>query len=374
MKSIIRIIVVTLFILLSYTSHSYAQEGCVIPPQLSYESNKSCVGATYSGAYDLNDPCYQKYLSIKNDYYLRCKSYWDDKNKSIAPTQAVQVKEIIREVIITPTTAPVQRQNYYVVTPTEEPVPTLRPIIITPSKENYYDEKTVKTSGNKEGPFVNLFSNIVNFFKKFINISRVSDNKIVSPTPVLEKPIEKKNLSNEERRKISELNKQISARGESFNELIASEKDYLKILDVDNTDSMAISGLYYVYDRLSENYPNFKELLLSTAKKMVKMDPDLSSSYSSLGRAYFINDKLDDAIAAYNKALDIVKKDLAKAIEDNYSEIRISSYKNSFAFYLVSLGDVYSKKNNLSAAKLSYQKAIEVVPDYLPAKRKLINL
>lgn len=168
MKSIIKIVISTLLIFIGFTTYSYAQENCVIPPQLPYESNKSCVGASYSGTYDLLDPCYQKYLSIKNDYYLKCKSYWDSKNTSIVPTVVTQVKEVIREVIVTPTATQIPQRTYYVATPTDEPIPTLRPNSITPSEDNYYDDSS-KNKVEKKSIVSTLISNIVSFFSNIFS-------------------------------------------------------------------------------------------------------------------------------------------------------------------------------------------------------------
>ncbi len=173
MKNFIKqVITVLLFIFLFSNSALpiLAQEGCVIPPVPPYESNKACVYTSYSGTYDILDSCYQKYLSLKNDYAQRCKSYWDSKNTApnpIAPTSVPQVIEVIKEVVVTPTSASTPKRTYYTNTPTEEPKPTLKPNSIIPSEENYYDDEP-KIMPQQQGNFFStIYNGIANFFKQF---------------------------------------------------------------------------------------------------------------------------------------------------------------------------------------------------------------
>ena len=163
MKNIIKLIVIAIFFSIPI---AYAQEGCVIPPMPAYETNQACVYSSYSGTYDPADPCYQKYLQLKSDYAAKCKVYWDNKktqSNQSAPTVAPQVIEVIKEVVVTPTSIPV-KWNYNTFTPTETPTPTSKSLTITPSADDYYEETTQLPQ--KQSFIQILISNFTSFFNR----------------------------------------------------------------------------------------------------------------------------------------------------------------------------------------------------------------
>ena len=76
-------------------------------------------------------------------------------------------------------------------------------------------------------------------------------------------------------------------------------------------------------------------------------------AHMELGKFYFINNKYDEAVAEFQKVLEINKS-------------------NAEAYY--NIGLINETSNNIDEAKKMYSKALAINPDYKTAREKLNRL
>lgn len=114
-------------------------------------------------------------------------------------------------------------------------------------------------------------------------------------------------------------------------------------------------------------------LLLHAA---VACDPALYKAYYLLGRAYAHQGKLEDAIAAYRKAVELHPEatyyvSLGKALREPQSSIaefkRALALDPSYAPAYLEMGRIYVQSEDFNKARLELEKAIELEPDYYEA-------
>ncbi len=86
----------------------------------------------------------------------------------------------------------------------------------------------------------------------------------------------------------------------------------------------------------------------------LELVPDLPQAWNGKGNLYYLAERYGEAIAAYERALEL---DLPE---------------RHVAFY--NLGITYEKAGDGAAAERSYGMALEIMPDWAPAKEKLERL
>ncbi|MEM1171470.1 MAG: tetratricopeptide repeat protein [Cyanobacteria bacterium P01_H01_bin.35] len=91
---------------------------------------------------------------------------------------------------------------------------------------------------------------------------------------------------------------------------------------------------------------------IATCEEIISLKPD-AVAYQIIGKALVGMDKIDEAIAAYYKSLEV---------------------KPNFAEVYVSLGELYVQQQRQSEAITAYQKAIKLAPDLKDGYRNLVEL
>ena len=161
-------------------------------------------------------------------------------------------------------------------------------------------------------------------------------------------------------------------------------EQYLKALEMNPDDPYLHYVLALTYDR--------KEVLDKAEhhlKEAIALKPDYSDAYNYLGVIYFRQGKVNQAIEAYNKALEnllytkpqdahyhlgiayMSLKEYQKA--KAHLEEAIQLVPDFVAAYNI-LGQVYEGLGQYSKAKYSYEKALEVNPEYVDAYLNLGKL
>jgi tetratricopeptide (TPR) repeat protein len=128
-------------------------------------------------------------------------------------------------------------------------------------------------------------------------------------------------------------------------EFTAAESDYLKILERDQNNGIALANLATI--ELLENKLDVAEKNITTA---LKQSPDDAYNLSTLGYLKFREEKYDDALNALSHAAQI---------DPNNPEIQ--NY----------LGVTLSHKGQRKAAETALRKAIQLNPNYAPAHNNL---
>ncbi|MBE9066530.1 tetratricopeptide repeat protein [Leptolyngbya cf. ectocarpi LEGE 11479] len=125
---------------------------------------------------------------------------------------------------------------------------------------------------------------------------------------------------------------------------------------------------------------------IASYQKAIALDPDYATAYNNLGTTYSELKQYDDAIASYQKAI-ALDPDYAKAYSNlgtTYSDLKqyddaIASYQKAItldpddATAYNNLGNTYSDLKQYDDAIASYQKAIALDPDYATAYNNLGN-
>jgi len=86
----------------------------------------------------------------------------------------------------------------------------------------------------------------------------------------------------------------------------------------------------------------------------LELVPEMPQAWNGKGNLYYLADRLDEAIAAYERALEL-----------NLPERQVAYYN---------LGITYEKLRDDAAAERSYNTALEIAPDWAPAKERLEKL
>ena len=161
-------------------------------------------------------------------------------------------------------------------------------------------------------------------------------------------------------------------------------EQYLKALEMNPDDPYLHYVLALTYD---------KKGLLDKAeyhlKEAIELKPDYSDAYNYLGVIYFREGKVNQAIEAYNKALDnllytkpqdahyhlgivyLSLKEYQKARTHLEEAIRLVP---DFVAAHNILGQVYEGLGQYSKAKYSYERALEINPEYADAYMNLGKL
>jgi tetratricopeptide (TPR) repeat protein len=86
----------------------------------------------------------------------------------------------------------------------------------------------------------------------------------------------------------------------------------------------------------------------------LEIEANLPQAWNGKGNLYYLAERYDDAIAAYERALEL-----------KLPELQVAHYN---------LGLTYEKLGDSAAAERSYNTALEIAPDWAPAREKLQNL
>jgi len=150
-----------------------------------------------------------------------------------------------------------------------------------------------------------------------------------------------------------------------------AESWYRQALSRDKDSLDALHGLTTIY--FSQKQP---DKALAAVNQQLLQSPNNSSFYSLLGLVQSNKEDSASAIAAYKKALELDKNNsdaslkLARlqaksgALDDALATCNsgIQNNPKEFSFYMM-MGSVYERKNDLSKAQSSYEKALQVKPD-----------
>lgn len=86
----------------------------------------------------------------------------------------------------------------------------------------------------------------------------------------------------------------------------------------------------------------------------LELQPELPQAWNGKGNLYYLAQRYDDAVAAYQRALEL-----------NLPERQVAHYN---------LGITYEKLGDKTEAERSYATALELAPDWAPAKERLERL
>jgi tetratricopeptide (TPR) repeat protein len=150
-----------------------------------------------------------------------------------------------------------------------------------------------------------------------------------------------------------------------------AESWYHQALSRDKDSLDALRGLTTIY--FSQKQP---DKALGAVNQQLAQSPNNSSFYTLLGLVQANKEDSASAIAAYRRALELDKNNsdaslnLARlqaksgALDDALATCNsgIQNNPKEFGFYMM-MGSVYEKKNDLSKAQSSYEKALQVKPD-----------
>ncbi|MCX6117590.1 MAG: tetratricopeptide repeat protein, partial [Proteobacteria bacterium] len=119
-------------------------------------------------------------------------------------------------------------------------------------------------------------------------------------------------------------------------------------------------------------------------KSSVKLSPTLSEGYKGLGSVYLRQKEYEKATKAFEKALDLEKRDIPTLNSLGMSYIKQGLFDEGIKRYLMALaidnqdprvlfnlGLAYEEKGTLSAAVDSFRRAIAADPSMEKAKRQL---
>lgn len=176
-------------------------------------------------------------------------------------------------------------------------------------------------------------------------------------------------------------------RGEVYlagNQTSKALEQFLKALEIYPDDPILHYDLALTYDMKGDLDKAEYHL-----KKAIKLKPDYSNAYNYLGFVYFRQGRVNEAIEAYNKALDnllylnpqdahlnlgvayLSLKQYQKAKVHLEEAIRLAP---DFAAAYHSLGKVYEGLRQYDKAITSYEKAVEYNPNYTEAYLSLGKL
>ena len=176
-------------------------------------------------------------------------------------------------------------------------------------------------------------------------------------------------------------------RGEVYlagNQTSKALEQFLKALEIYPDDPILHYDLALTYDMKGDLDKTEYHL-----KKSVKLKPDYSNAYNYLGFVYFRLGRVNEAIEAYNKALDnllylnpqdahlnlgvayLSLKQYQKAKVHLEEAIRLVP---DFAAAYHSLGKTYEGLRQYDKARTSYEKAVEFNPNYSEAYLSLGKL
>jgi tetratricopeptide (TPR) repeat protein len=141
-----------------------------------------------------------------------------------------------------------------------------------------------------------------------------------------------------------------AARGE-FEKAIATFKQIIEVAAVVK-DKSRQSGSYHGIGNVYSDLRQFDEAI-AAYQKAIELDPNLAYPHNGLGNVYQQNGRYPEAIAAYQKAIEL---DPNNALSHN------------------GLGNVYSDNGRYPEAIAAYQKAIELDPNFAAPHNGLGNV
>jgi arylsulfatase A-like enzyme/Tfp pilus assembly protein PilF len=131
-------------------------------------------------------------------------------------------------------------------------------------------------------------------------------------------------------------------------DFISAKSEAEAALKKDPNDSMALLNLGSVY-QATQQTKDAQDVL----ERAVKVKPDLGKAHYFLGLVYFQQNRLKEAIGAFKQAI-------------LYDSNRAEAHFN--------LGFIYEQQNDLQQAMKEYQAALDIKPDFDPARQMLQRL
>jgi len=108
-------------------------------------------------------------------------------------------------------------------------------------------------------------------------------------------------------------------------------------------------------------------------KWSVEKNPNNYSALGGLGDIYMKEKKYDDAIEQYDKAVKLIETAMA-SIKDNNDFNTMYQLRSILPSMYIQLADAYGNKGNNKEALANYNKVLEIYPDDVDTRIKLIEL